>query len=147
MHRSISTTGVIAAVIEPTLVDADSEIAKMGLWRHLSSSIVYAIEETKEHDTSRRVDHANDEVDTGSDALAEMPTVWPQMALAVLFGTQPKGGIGSAACHSAQVASHHTVLSRAPGLKTGRCLKIRAGHLSHPLLTVFTFGIHKIDVK
>ena len=53
-----------------------------------------------------------------------------------------------------QVAQNHsgkrlriTVLSRAPGLKTGRCLKIRAGHLSRPLLTVFAFGIHKIDVK
>ena len=45
----------------------------------------------KEHDTSRRVDHANDAVNTGSDALAEMPVVWPRVALAVLFGTQPKG--------------------------------------------------------
>jgi hypothetical protein len=37
--------------------------------------------------------------------------------------------------------------SHMPGLKTGRCLKIGPSHLSHPLLTVFMFGIYKIDVK
>ena len=48
---------------------------------------------------------------------------------------------------AADTVPHDSILSRAPGLKTGRCLKISVGHLSHPLLTVFTFGIHKIDVK